>query len=174
MYPEAPQFGVLRLATLFDVPRIGVVAVKGFRHSPVFQWERPYYENYPEDTLMSYRAMFAQLIKNPKYIVLTVSDSFDPDEGNKSSMFISPDRRAVEPNNGDSVIVGVASWRLELGSIRIGQFQNDKGMTFRLSIKPIAHCNVDSSVDFPEGLQRDKNQSHITAFDKLCSAAENK
>ena len=122
MYPNAPAFGALRLASLTDVPRIAVVATSGFRYSPVFQWERPYHEKYPEDTLMSYKSMFAERIKNPEYIVLVASDVYDPDENNKTSAIIPPDTATV-PAKGECVIAGVASWKLGLDSSRKGQFQ---------------------------------------------------
>ena len=108
MYPNALAFGVLRLASLTDVPRIAVVATSGFRYSPVFQWERPYHEKYPEDTLMSYKSMFAERIKNPEYIVLVASDAYDPDENNKTSAIIPPDNATV-PARGENIIAGVAS-----------------------------------------------------------------
>lgn len=45
----------IRLATLNDLSRIATVAAAGFFWSPVFQFQRPYYAEFPEDTLFSYR-----------------------------------------------------------------------------------------------------------------------
>ena len=131
MFPTAPALGLLRLASLIDIPRIAIVATGGFRYSPVFRWERPYHEQYPEDTLMSYRAMFAQRIKDPEYIVMVAEDIYDPDEDQKSSAIIPRDDWTFKPRKGDRVIAGVASWKLEPESRRVGQFQNDTSMPCR-------------------------------------------
>src|ERR1700722_15569535 len=79
-----PPFGPLRLASPKDILRIGVVAACGFRYSPIFDWERPYHEKYPQDTLLSYRQEFASFIKSPKHVVLVALDKYEPDEGKKS------------------------------------------------------------------------------------------
>lgn len=131
MFTYAPAFGPLRPASLIDVPRIAIVATRGFRYSPVFQWERPYHEQYPDDTLISYRAMFAQRIKDPEYIVVVAEDTYDPDEDQKSSASIPPDDGTFKPRKGESVIAGVASWKLEPESRRVGQFQNHTSMLCR-------------------------------------------
>jgi len=35
--------------------RIAIVATTGFKYSPLFKWERPHHEDFPDDTLLSYR-----------------------------------------------------------------------------------------------------------------------
>jgi hypothetical protein len=131
MFPDAPPLGALRLASLHDVQRIGIVATAGFRHSEVFKFERPYHKQYPEDTIASYRREFKRIILDPEYIVLVACDIYDPDERTEtSSMIPSPRARNFQARNGEHVIVGVASWRLEQGSKRKGQFQDPEGMSF--------------------------------------------
>ena len=126
----SPPLDPLRLASPKDILRMGVVAASGFRYSQVFDWERPYHEKYPEDTLLSYRQEFASLIKSPKHIILVALDKYDPEEGKKSKAVIPPDNGAEIPAAGEMVIVGVVCWKLEPGSKRFGQFQNDKGTSY--------------------------------------------
>jgi hypothetical protein len=125
--PAAPALGPLRLASPKDILRIGIVATSGFRYSPVFDYERPYHEQYPEDTILSYRNMFSSVIKDPEYIVLVAVDKYDPDEGSKSKAIIPPNEREDLPDRGEEAVVGVACWKLEVGSKRVGDFQNDSG-----------------------------------------------
>jgi hypothetical protein len=47
----------------------------GFCSSPVFDWEHPYHEKYPEDTLSSYRQKVADVIKGEEYVVLVAEPS---------------------------------------------------------------------------------------------------
>lgn len=122
-----PSMKPLRLASPSDIYRIGVVAAAGFRYSPVFDWERPHHEKYPEDTLLSYRQAFASVIKSPEYAVLVALDKYEPDEAKKSIAIIPPNNGAEIPAQGDEVVVGVACWKLDPESKRIGQFQNEIG-----------------------------------------------
>jgi len=154
-----PSITSLRLASPRDILRIGVVAASGFRYSPVFDWERPYHEKYPEDTLLSYRQMFASLIKKPEYVVLTALDKYEPDEAKKSKAIIPPNNGAETPAEGDNkVVVGVACWKLEPGSKRIGKFQNGTGPYPKL----------------PPNLDRDKHLSHCDLLSTRVEAAEKK
>jgi len=153
-----PSFNLLRLASPRDILRIGVVAACGFRYSPVFDWERPYHEKYPEDTLLSYRQEFASVIKSPEHIVLVAFDKYEPDEGKKSKAIIPPNNGAEIPAEGDEVVVGVSCWKLEPGSKRIGKFQNETG----------------TYPELPPNLNRDKNLTHCIHFAKSAEAAEKK
>lgn len=125
--PTAPALNLLRVASPNDILRIGIVAACGFRYSPLFPWERPHHEKYPADTLLSYRHEFSEAIKNPENIVLVAVDKYDPDEGQKSETIILSDNGFQPPLPGEEVIVGVGCWKLEVGSKRVGHFQNDTG-----------------------------------------------
>jgi hypothetical protein len=127
MLLPAPSLGALRIASPNDILRIGIVATCGFRYSPLFPYERPYHEQYPADTLLSYRHEFAEVIKKREYIVLVAVDKYDPEEGNKSEAIIPPDNGAEKPLPGEEVIVGVGCWKLEAGSKRVGHFKNETG-----------------------------------------------
>ena len=119
--PQAPAFGLLRLASLRDVPRIGVVATAGFRYSPVFVWGRMYHDKFPEDTWASYRDLFAKSILDPEYIVLVAEDEYDPDEQTKTLAKL-PENDQVGDHPA-KVVVGVGCWKLEDVSQRKGHFQ---------------------------------------------------
>lgn len=131
MNPVAPQFGRLRLASPRDVWRIGIVAAVGFRCSPVVDWERPYHEKFPKDTLLSYRQEFSLVIKSPDHIVLVAVDKYGTTENSKTKAIIPPENGCENgwnhPEAGEEVVVGVGCWKLQAGSPRKGTFQNDTG-----------------------------------------------
>jgi hypothetical protein len=113
-----------------------VIASCAFHYSDIFDWKRPYHGKYPEDTLLSYRRVLASAVKSPEDIVLVALDKYDPEEGKKSTTVIPPDNGAEIPAAGDEVVVGVAYWKLEPGSKRIGQFQNEEGTNYaRLHVR---------------------------------------
>ncbi|KAI1327875.1 hypothetical protein F5Y16DRAFT_182045 [Xylariaceae sp. FL0255] len=154
----APALGALRIASPLDVLRIGIVAAAGFRYSPVFDWERPYHQKFPQDTLLSYRQEFASVIKSHEHIVLVALDKFDPDESKKTKALIPGDNGWTPPAGGDDVVVGVGCWKLEKGSKRLGDFQNDTG----------------DYPDLPHNQDRDKDAAHCDKFGKCTEAAEHK
>ncbi|KAI0187131.1 hypothetical protein EV127DRAFT_437409 [Xylaria flabelliformis] len=159
MFPIAPPLGALRLATIRDVPRIATVATSGFYYSPVFAWERPHHHRFPQDTFKSYEKMFADIIRSPDYIAVVAEDSFDPDESTKSEATIAPRNPLPIPAAGSPIIVGAATWKLEPGSKRRGQF-----------------IDLDDNLKskFSGGLYRDKNLWRIDQLDAGCDAAEEK
>lgn len=120
VYAKAPSLYTVRLATLQDVPRMGFVAVAGFRHTQIFEFERPYYEEHPQDALDSVSQLFRDAILDANTVVLVAEDEYDDDEKNHV-----PRARPEKP--GQRVIVGIGSWRYEPGSARMGQFQNPTG-----------------------------------------------
>lgn len=120
VFPEIPPFGTLRLAHHCDITRIAEVATAGFHYSEVFQFERAYHEQYPQDTVASYKEQFATSIRDPRCVVLVAEETCN----SKSNGYLSDQ----DPNAGRAkIIVGVASWRLEPGSPRVGQFQDSSG-----------------------------------------------
>ncbi|KAH7318671.1 hypothetical protein B0I35DRAFT_432674 [Stachybotrys elegans] len=163
-FPVAPPLGTLRLATLGDVPRIATVATAGFYYSPVFAWERRFHRQYPTDTFQSYSKMFADIIVDPRYVALVVEDSYDPTEGDKSTATIAPDRVIPPLQQGDSVVVGAATWKLDPGSRRIGQFVPSTSPDDDHALPPLP--------PFDGGKGRDKSLHHADMLDAECDAAE--
>ncbi|KAI0109471.1 hypothetical protein GGR51DRAFT_558161 [Nemania sp. FL0031] len=130
MFPPAPPFaGTVRLAKLADIPRIGVVAAASFYHSSWFQYERPYYEKYPFDTLSSYRDSFRKAIQDPDSVVLVVEDSLDQNESqhvyDALAKAYPPFKEQIpdECLKKRKAVVSVAAFSLLPGSSRHGQFQ---------------------------------------------------
>ncbi|KAI0103213.1 hypothetical protein GGR51DRAFT_573391 [Nemania sp. FL0031] len=66
--------------------------------------------------------MFADIIRSPDYIAVVVEDSFDPNENIKSDAIIPPEKQLPILAAGSPVIVGAATWKLEPGSKRQGQY----------------------------------------------------
>jgi hypothetical protein len=156
-FPPAPPLGSLRIAGLHDVPRLATVATAGFYYSPVFAWERRYHADFPGDSIHSYEKMFADIITDPRYVAVVATDVFDPDEKSKSGATLPPNP-GYEP--GDSAIVGVATWKLELGSARVGQFTSSDPTPL--------------DVHYDGGQGRDKSSYHAGLLDDACDAAEEK
>lgn len=130
-----PDLGSNRLARLSDVPRMAIAAAAGFWHSPVFQYERPHSNRYPNDTLASYRRLYQQAILDPKSVVLVVEDGYRKDEVTNAydalSIVYPPlqDQLPPEQMESDSVIVGVGSVSLQAAKSRYGLVQPEG--TFR-------------------------------------------
>jgi hypothetical protein len=115
---------------------------------------------YPEDTFKSYEKMFADIIRDPECAALVVEDSYRENEKDKTGAVIEPGPEQTEPQPRESVIVGAATWKLEPGSRRIGQFTDRK--------------DVDSPENpvFDGGPGKDKSKSHVKLLDDKCDAAE--
>ena len=127
MNPLLPELGTLRVAAPADVLRIGIVATAGFRYSPVFRWERPHHEQYPEDTLLSFRTQFQDAMKSNDFIVLVQEDAYDPQEGDKTVAVIPIHNGWECPEPGTKVVVGVITIQLELNSPHRGQMKDHRG-----------------------------------------------
>jgi len=119
-----PDLGALRIASPADIMRTGVVAAAGLCSSPMIDWQRPWHRFFPYDTLTSYRHLISAAIQSRDHIVLVATDRYDKDENYKTTVI----NDAWEaPPQGSEVVVGVAVWKLTMGSARIGTFQNDDG-----------------------------------------------
>ncbi|KPM41013.1 hypothetical protein AK830_g5516 [Neonectria ditissima] len=130
--PPPPDLGSLRVATPDDILRIGIVATAAFRYSPLFRWERPNHEQYPDDTLLSYRTQFKSAIQSEDFVVLVQEDAYQPSENESTSAVIPTDNGWTPPETGEQVIVGVLSVKLEPNSPRQGQLKNHTGDGFGL------------------------------------------
>ena len=125
-FPAGPKLEGLRVASLDDVLRCGIVASASFRYSPLFRWERPYHENFPQDTLLSYRTQAKDSIQRDDVIVLVSEDAYDPNEAEKTEATIPGENGWSAPTVGEQVVVGWAAIILEPNSKRKGQYHNDK------------------------------------------------
>ena len=150
----------MRLATIRDIPRIAEVATAGFYYSPVFQWERPNHSFFPTDTIESYQKEFATLIRDPEYIGIVIEDLWDPKENNKTNATVPDYNDQVHTTS--TVVVGVASWKLQPNSSRQGQFMD------------LDDQRSDNPPSFERGHGRDRNKLHGEMLDKRCNTAEEK
>src|SRR2546421_1908472 len=80
LHPDLPSLGSLRLATVQDVPRIGIVAAASFYHSPYFHYQRPDYQKFPFDTVASYRTQFMDAILGNDSVVIVAEDRPESNE----------------------------------------------------------------------------------------------
>ncbi|GAB1317027.1 N-acetyltransferase domain-containing protein [Madurella fahalii] len=154
MASHPPSLGDLRVATPADVLRIGIVATAGFRYSPIFRWERPHHEQYPEDTLLSYRTQFQNAMKSDDFIVLVQEDAYDPQENDKTDAVIPSDNGWELPEAGAKVVVGVITIKLEPDSTRKGQMKDHRG----------------SYPNLPDNPGRDLNRQHYDSWGALVGA----
>jgi hypothetical protein len=123
--PKIPPLGSVRLATLKDIPRIGLVAAASFYHSPYFRYQRPDYREFPFDTVASYRVEFAKAILGNDSVVIVAEDTPEKDEIDHvyhelKEVYRSEPQAAI--SNPSKVIVGVCSLKLLANSARSGQF----------------------------------------------------
>ncbi|OCK75543.1 hypothetical protein K432DRAFT_337236 [Lepidopterella palustris CBS 459.81] len=124
MGSEPHLFDHIRLARLEDLDRIAIVAAAGFYHSPVFQFQRPYHDDYPEDTLASYHAEYEAAILDPNAAVLVAEDL--PEDLESENVYEALRRvcpLTPEPGANGKAIVGVLSITLQPGSKWSGQLQ---------------------------------------------------
>lgn len=180
MFPPAPPFsGTVRLAKLADIPRIGVVAAASFYHSSWFKYQRPYHEQYPLDTLSSYRDSFRKAILNHDSVVLVAEDTLDPNESRQVYDALAK----VYPQFGDQIpdeslrngkaVVSVAAFSLLPESSRRGQFQPEGLLLACYCPKCDANLTLDEGIELPDDPvnRRDMNQ---TAAENVSKALHQK
>ncbi|EGX95008.1 hypothetical protein CCM_03280 [Cordyceps militaris CM01] len=173
--PPSPALGVLRVATPADILRIGIVAAASFCYSPLFRWERPHHEEFPDDTLLSYRTQFKDAMSNDEVVVLVVEDAFIPNENDCTKAIIPPGNGWTPPAEGEKVVVGVASIKLEPGSNRRGQFASKDGKkhTPNLSQYPLVlTTTLGEYPELPPYLGRDLNRKHYDAWGDIVGASK--
>lgn len=183
MYPPAPAFkGPMRLAQLSDVPRIGVVAAAAFYHSSWFAYERPYYSQYPLDTLASCRKSFRSAILDPDSVVLVVEDTLNETEAASVYAALSgvypPFEQQIPKHllDQNKAVVAVASFALVPNSNRRGQFQPHGKLPWNphpLSQRPVLTLAGDNTEapDDPVS-NRDKNSTASTNMEEVLHPQE--
>lgn len=133
-----PKFDGVRLARLDELDRIALVAAAGFFHSPVFHFQRPHYDAFPEDTVASYQAEYEAAMLDPNSIVLVAEQIPDKNETNKvyeALQRLGPSRS--QTSSDGKVIVGVASISLPPHSRRSGVLQPKGTSTYRTQSKTL-------------------------------------
>ncbi|KAK0735346.1 hypothetical protein B0T21DRAFT_333454 [Apiosordaria backusii] len=167
-----PPLGALRIAVSDDVPRISVVATAAFRYSPLFDWERPDHEKYPEDTLSSYQTQFLNAIQSDDSIVLVQEDAYIRNENDKTTAIIPNDTGWTAPKAGAQVIVAVISIKLEPGSSHKGKLKNNKGKYHDKFLSLV--IGLCSYLTPPNDPGRDLNRRHYDDWGTISAAARKK
>jgi hypothetical protein len=103
---------------------------------------------------------YAGLIRDLKAVVVVAEDSYQPTENTAAGATIPANLDSKAPQQGDSVIVGIAAWKLPAGSVRIGQFAS--------------RDNLNNSTAFDSSLARDKDMSHALPVCELIKVEEDK
>lgn len=157
-----PALGNLRFALARDIPGIGVVATAGFYYSPQFAEERESHSQWPQATFLSCEKKYADPIRDPERHVSVVEDTFEPEESATTNATTRPDDTYNEPSPNESVIVAVASWKLQSASGRTGQFNN------------ISDVNNTDWTKFTGGQERDRNHEHLDQLSGELDKVESK
>ena len=120
-FPPYPTLPSLRLAAAGDVTRMADLSVLGFKDSEIFRYERPRYEDFPQDAVASFANLYRSQLLDPRSVVIVTEDWQRPDEASHFSPTRDGSSDCTE-KPAKRVVVGVASWILPEGSPRIGQF----------------------------------------------------
>jgi hypothetical protein len=115
----SPNINGVRLATLEDLARISIVAAAAFFWSPTFRFQRPYYRDFPEDTIASYRIEYEKAIRDPACVVLIAEDDLEPDE--IEHVYEALRFAFHPPVPGQRGIIGVCSFTLKPDSCYFGR-----------------------------------------------------
>ncbi len=144
-FPPYPILeGNLRLATAADLPRLADLSVLGFKDSEIFRFERPRYQEFPQDAVSAFSNIYRTQLLAPLAIVLVIEDLRMPEDKTNAT------------RQTERVVVGVASWDLPEDSPRKGQF---------------VVSNVDGPLPQPD---RDLCQRRWELFTKFNKATEKK
>lgn len=125
LVPKIPPLRTLRLATLKDIPRIGLVAAASFYHSPYFHYQRPDHQKFPFDTVASYRAQFTEAILGKDSVVIVAEDTPENDEIDHvydELKEVYRSRNHATSLSSSKIVIGVCSLNLQANSARSGQF----------------------------------------------------
>lgn len=138
-FPPAPPLSPLRVATPLDVMRMGIITYAAFERTTQFTWMAPDHRRWHSKVLLLERQRLASLLRTRNHVVVVAEDTYDPDEAAKANVTIPSDDPAPSPASRwteGRTIVGVAVWRFEGNSARIGQFeeQQQAGLYPRLSM----------------------------------------
>lgn len=137
-FPSIPPFWPLRIAKLLDVMRMGIITYAAFEKTTQLTWTFPNHTCWPHQVLQLERQRLASYMHTPNHVVVVVEDLYDPDEAAKTNITIPSNDPAPCPvsrwTEGEA-IVGVAVWKFESDSTRIGQFseQQQAGLFPRFS-----------------------------------------
>jgi len=141
-FPSIPPLGSLRVATPLDVMRMGIITYAAFEKTTQFTWMIPDHRRWPSKALQLERQRLASVMRTRNHVVVVAEDVYDSDEAAKANVTIPSGDPAPNPASHwaeGRAVVGVAIWRFDDNSTRIGQFeaQQQAGLFPRFStIRP--------------------------------------
>ena len=114
----------IRPAEADESERVALVAAAAFYSSPANAYERPYRDEYPGDTFLSYLYQMLEYLWEPDCILVVAEDKLEKSEDEE----LYPALRRVHggrewPEKGGKVVVGIACLKLKKGSKREGKYQ---------------------------------------------------
>ncbi|EDU48623.1 conserved hypothetical protein [Pyrenophora tritici-repentis Pt-1C-BFP] len=121
-----PSVHGVRVATPDDLHRISTVAAAAFFFSPTFQFQRPFHQKFPSDTIASYFMQYEAAIRDPLCLVLVAEDTLVADEAKHVYEAL---RGAFSSQPSDQGIVGVCSIQLKPNSSYIDHLQQRPTLT---------------------------------------------
>ena len=172
-----PPYGRLRQARLSDLPRIGFVAAAGFFHSTFFPFARPFYDEFPADTVASYRKEYRECILDSKKLVLVALDDYKEEEAD----FVYDALKGIYPQDLSSsnliedgkIIVGIISMTLEMIAVRHGQFNLDGSFTIETTFS--TSMLIAQGLEVPmleDDLKRDAFSNALKTVDEALQVPE--
>lgn len=80
---QPPALDPLRVTSVGDILRLGIVCTAGFSFAEQFVFERPYHDENPHVSLLAFRHEVKKFIESPKHMVLVATNQYEPDESSK-------------------------------------------------------------------------------------------
>lgn len=108
---------------------MGIITYAAFERTTQFTWMVPDHRRWPSKVLLLERHRLASLLRTRNHVVVVAEDTYDPDEAAKANATIPSDDSAPSPASRwteGRAIVGLAVWRFEGNSARIGQFEDQQ------------------------------------------------
>jgi hypothetical protein len=162
--------------------RIGFVAAASFYHSTFLPYSRPFFANYPNDTITSYRSEYQEGTLDPKRVVLVALD--DPKDNEPDSVYdalkkIYPQKPTGTDDHDGKVIVGIVSMSLEFDPKRHKQLQPEgRLMLYNKRYRNLTQVDLGEDLPEPhadpEDRKRDAFPDALKFVDKVLKNLEEK
>jgi len=154
-----PSVQGVRVATPDDLHRISTVAAAAFFSSPTFQFQRPFHQAFPSDTIASYFVQYEAAIKDPSCVVLVAEDTLEADEARHVYGALRGAFSSQPPSH--QAIVGVCSIQLKPDSSCIDHLHQ----THKLDSPAANRHGVDD-------LRRDQSAEAVAIYNKVTRPAK--
>lgn len=100
----------VRFAKPSDLHRMAFVAAAGYVDAPQSPYMRPYFQQYPADTIAGFCSMYRGDLLDPKAVVLVVEDDWLPNEKDDVCDVLKP--LPVDGGPGGKTVVAAATLHL--------------------------------------------------------------